>query len=522
MWLSDRLLKISHCPPIAGPAHYPFACVSPFLALFTAIDEQRPASGLVFFSMFLREQYLIHRLCCDPVAKVSFQPKSLRRIAMHADAFSWRGGLVVIVAAMITLLVGLLQPVAAQMTAFVANSGARDVSTFSTDDYTTGTALASGGQRGLAVSSDGKLLYAHVGSFVSITDVAADTVIGLIQVGQGGFGDLVLSPDDKFVYVADMGSKTVSVIDTETNSVVATIPTTQNSPRGLVVTPDGSKVFVSCSDGVAVDVIDTATNTVSASVTVGVSPDGLAVTPDGAFVYVASATTQEVSKINVADNSNVGAFGPNLGELTVLAVTPDGERLYVASASDPSLAVFDVGPDTLLYKIDAGASNHRGIAITPDGAFVYVTNLNANSTSVIATSSGSGAASDSLVTMVPAVQSPWDVVIGPKVTGGNPTASELSEVPEKGFALFSNAPNPFRTATTIRYALDEAADVRMEIVDVQGRSVRALDDGWSNTGAHEITWDGTDAAGLSLPAGLYIVRLQVGSRSESMPIMKVK
>ncbi len=70
-------------------------------------------------------------------------------------------------------------------------------------------------------------------------------------------------------------------------------------------------------------------------------------------------------------------------------------------------------------------------------------------------------------------------------------------------------PNPFAGTTTLRFALEEDAEVRLAVYDVLGREVAVLLDGAAEAGAHEAVFD---AAGL--PAGTYLWRLVVGGEAE--------
>ncbi|CAN0599366.1 unnamed protein product, partial [Laminaria digitata] len=94
------------------------------------------------------------------------------------------------------------------------------------------------------------------------------------------------------------------------------------------------------------------------------------------------------------------------------------------------------------------------------------------------------------------------------------TGSE-AELPEQLFALHPNYPNPFSISTTIVFALNRpAASVQLEIFDLQGRQVIALDTGFAGIGEHSVQWDGRDAAGVQVASGSYVVRLQVGSAQQ--------
>ena len=68
-------------------------------------------------------------------------------------------------------------------------------------------------------------------------------------------------------------------------------------------------------------------------------------------------------------------------------------------------------------------------------------------------------------------------------------------------------PNPFNPKTTLSYSLDRARALRLVITDTAGRDRRLLLTGWQSAGEHTLDWDGRDAAGRSLPSGVYLARL---------------
>ncbi|NNE70002.1 MAG: T9SS type A sorting domain-containing protein [Rhodothermales bacterium] len=68
--------------------------------------------------------------------------------------------------------------------------------------------------------------------------------------------------------------------------------------------------------------------------------------------------------------------------------------------------------------------------------------------------------------------------------------------------LAQNYPNPFNPVTSIRYALPEAANVRLEVFDALGRRVASLVNGNQEAGWHDVRWDAGNQ-----PSGLYFYRL---------------
>ncbi len=75
------------------------------------------------------------------------------------------------------------------------------------------------------------------------------------------------------------------------------------------------------------------------------------------------------------------------------------------------------------------------------------------------------------------------------------------------FYLGQNYPNPFNPSTLIPYRLPVSTHVRLEVFNILGQRMATLVDAEQPAGFHTATWDGTDAAGRGVAAGLYLYRL---------------
>jgi len=80
------------------------------------------------------------------------------------------------------------------------------------------------------------------------------------------------------------------------------------------------------------------------------------------------------------------------------------------------------------------------------------------------------------------------------------TPSELS---------LSVSPNPARNAR-ITFALPNRADVDLAVFDLQGRQVKQIEKGSFDPGTYSRPWDGTNASGGRVRAGMYFYRLKAG------------
>ncbi len=86
----------------------------------------------------------------------------------------------------------------------------------------------------------------------------------------------------------------------------------------------------------------------------------------------------------------------------------------------------------------------------------------------------------------------------------------------------SAAPNPVRGSTRLSFTLPQSATGSIRILDVSGRLVRQVLAGELAAGAHQVTWDGRDAAGAPVPTGVYLVRFDAGPVHASQKLAVVR
>ena len=103
---------------------------------------------------------------------------------------------------------------------------------------------------------------------------------------------------------------------------------------------------------------------------------------------------------------------------------------------------------------------------------------------------------------------------GAGAPGGEDSWEQTELAPDAAHAradgLLVAQPNPFAGTTSLSFTVAEAADVRLEVLDLTGRRVALLVDGALEAGTHRATWDARAAA-----SGTYVVRLRTGSEVQS-------
>ncbi len=107
-------------------------------------------------------------------------------------------------------------------------------------------------------------------------------------------------------------------------------------------------------------------------------------------------------------------------------------------------------------------------------------------------------------------------------------ASAQTSIPA-AFALLQNHPNPFSptgalagATTVISYELPRASAVHLTIFNVLGQKIKTLINSSLPAGKHTIRWNGADETGRSVPAGIYIYRLEAGDWVHERKLLKLR
>ncbi len=90
------------------------------------------------------------------------------------------------------------------------------------------------------------------------------------------------------------------------------------------------------------------------------------------------------------------------------------------------------------------------------------------------------------------------------------------------FQLHQNHPNPFNANTLIRYTLPKSMDVKLEIVNTLGQTVRTLLNARMPAGTHAVPWNATNDHGALVTSGLYYYRLSAQGTQQTRKLMLLK
>jgi hypothetical protein len=83
-------------------------------------------------------------------------------------------------------------------------------------------------------------------------------------------------------------------------------------------------------------------------------------------------------------------------------------------------------------------------------------------------------------------------------------------------------PNPMRESARIDFDVPDGGEVSVSVFDAEGRAVRELLGRKVGAGPTSATWDGRDAAGASMPPGVYFIRIKTPTTERFSKFTRVR
>ena len=157
---------------------------------------------------------------------------------------------------------------------------------------------------------------------------------------------LALSRDGKLLFAANNMGRTVTVVDTDRFAVKQHI-TVPGSPRHVVLSRDGKRVYVSAMGRGSLAVIDVRTLKLERTLKVGERPKTIEDSRDGRFIYTANYTGHSMSIVDTR-TWKVRELLLDVYKTSGLAVHPNDHTIYITSwCSDEVFVVrrFDEGEE---------------------------------------------------------------------------------------------------------------------------------------------------------------------------------
>ena len=144
-----------------------------------------------------------------------------------------------------------------------------------------------------------------------------------------------VTPNNKYVLVANWCSYTVSVISIEQNKVVKTVKIGRY-PRGIAIDNDSSKAYVAEMGGNRIHVISLQDFSTS-FIPIGSNPRAIVLSPDNSTMYVTMNLSGRVASWDLV--SNKPGKSVRTGEAArSLAISADGSALYVVNYKSDTMS----------------------------------------------------------------------------------------------------------------------------------------------------------------------------------------
>lgn len=186
------------------------------------------------------------------------------------------------------------------------------------------------------------LLYvtAELANAVDVIEPSARKVVAEIPTGQEQSHMLVLSPDGRLAYTANVGAGSVSVLDLRKRALITTIPVAKTVQR-ISMSPDSRRIFTHDQDAPRIAVIDTNTNKITSWIELPDIAYASEPTPDGRWLLALSSAASRLHVVDLQSLKVIRSLEVPKKPSEIL-VRPDGEVAYISGTGAGKIAVLDL------------------------------------------------------------------------------------------------------------------------------------------------------------------------------------
>lgn len=209
--------------------------------------------------------------------------------------------------------------------------------------------------QGIRVGKDGRRIWMTAERDSAIVEVDATTgdVLMLWKTGGANPNSLIVTRDNRRLFVANSGSDHLTMIDRVT-VVPSTIATGRN-PVALALSRGEKELWVANNGDHTISVVDTRRlREVASFPSGGTGPTRLAFNPAGNEVWVSHSGTREVVVLDVV-SAAVLARIPFDAEPRSIAFSASGAAAFVSAPQGHQVYVIDTGTREIVDTLDAGS-----------------------------------------------------------------------------------------------------------------------------------------------------------------------
>jgi YVTN family beta-propeller protein len=187
-------------------------------------------------------------------------------------------------------------------------------------------------------------------------DVSSGAIDWISGSGANVTHMVVVTPDEKKIYTANIGSDSVSMIDLTNapRAVALKQIAVGKGPEGIDLSPDAKQIWVSHRGDGALSIIDTSSDTVTQTVTTGTKmANRVKFTLDGKRVLVSDPPSNAVLVLDAVSHQVVKKIDTEAGPSGIF-IAPDGKRAFIACSNAGKVQVLDLGSLTITGSVATG------------------------------------------------------------------------------------------------------------------------------------------------------------------------
>jgi YVTN family beta-propeller protein len=215
------------------------------------------------------------------------------------------------------------------------------------------------------VESSGKIYFtSETNRLIGRYDPATNRVDWLMGTGQNATHMMVVTPDQKRIFTANIASDSVTAFEFQ-NVPPAPSKVTQiavgKQPEAIDISPDGKEVWVGLNAEGAIDVIDTSTNKTVEKIKLGERPYRVKFSPNGKQVLATMPNTKEIIVIDSGTKKEVKRIKLESVPLGIV-FSKDGKTAFVSAVQNDYVLKIDLEKFEMIGKAVTG-QEPDGIAL---------------------------------------------------------------------------------------------------------------------------------------------------------------
>jgi 6-phosphogluconolactonase len=251
------------------------------------------------------------------------------------------------------------------------------------------------------------------------------------------------------------------------------------------------------------------------------------------IVYFVNEKNSSVTAYNLNDSTGVLSHFQTISTLPVsftgqnkcadIHLTPDDRFLYASNRGHESIAAFKIDTESgKLTSIGQYATEKtpREFDIDPTGHFLYAAGQNTDKLASYRINQITGEL-EAIEVIYVGDNPSWVLAVDFLDSTSTKTESHSNNNPGK-IILKASYPNPFNSATTIDYFLNNHGRVKVDILNSLGNIVNSLINEKKVYGYHTLKWNGKNDKGENVPSGIYYCRFRTDSNIQINKIILLR